>query len=161
GGCATLSGIYESRYTKYGFTGPLFPYDEETNMLVQNVTGAWYLNSSVYVTSGSTLVMRGTDVGGDCDRLLLASNADKFLNLRAHGGNLFIESTHVESWDLNSNNGSGGNDLNHWNGRSYISAISEVITDPTSTCNGSALNNMGEARLDIINSEINREWQTN
>ncbi|CAN0170231.1 unnamed protein product, partial [Hapterophycus canaliculatus] len=38
---------------------------------------------------------------------------------------------------------------------SFLSAISEVITDPTSTCNGTAKNDMGEARLDIIDSEIN------
>lgn len=41
---------------------------------------------------------------------------------------------------------------------SYISAISEVITDPSETCEGLAKNDAGEARLDIIDSEINREF---
>lgn len=40
---------------------------------------------------------------------------------------------------------------------SYITAISEVITDADETCEGMAKNDMGEARLDIIDSEINRE----
>lgn len=40
---------------------------------------------------------------------------------------------------------------------SYISAISEVVLDPTETCLGRAKTNMGEARLDILDSEINRE----
>lgn len=32
-----------------------------------------------------------------------------------------------------------------------------MITDPTETCDGAAKNDMGEARLDILDSEINRE----
>lgn len=40
---------------------------------------------------------------------------------------------------------------------SYISAITEVITDPLETCNGTAGTDMGEARLDIINTEVNRK----
>ena len=39
-------------------------------------------------------------------------------------------------------------------GRSYISAISEVITDTSETCDGRAKNDMGEARLDIEDSEV-------
>ena len=39
-------------------------------------------------------------------------------------------------------------------GRSYISAISEVIIDTSETCDGRAKNDMGEARLDIEDSEI-------
>lgn len=39
-----------------------------------------------------------------------------------------------------------------------MTAISEVITNPDETCFGTAKNNMGEARLDIIDSEINREF---
>ncbi|CAN0510296.1 unnamed protein product, partial [Scytosiphon promiscuus] len=42
-------------------------------------------------------------------------------------------------------------------GNSYISALSEVITNPAETCDGLAKNDMGEARLDILDSEINRE----
>ena len=39
-------------------------------------------------------------------------------------------------------------------GRSYISVISEIITDESETCEGNAKNTMGEARMDIIDSEI-------
>lgn len=41
--------------------------------------------------------------------------------------------------------------------RSYISAITEVITDPSLSCDGMAKDNMGEARLDILDSEVDRE----
>lgn len=41
---------------------------------------------------------------------------------------------------------------------SWISAISEVLSEPAATCPGAAKNQMGEARLDIIDSEINREY---
>ena len=39
-------------------------------------------------------------------------------------------------------------------GRSFISAISEIITDSSETCDGNAKSNMGEARMDIEDSEI-------
>ncbi|CAN0540145.1 unnamed protein product, partial [Laminaria digitata] len=39
-------------------------------------------------------------------------------------------------------------------GRSYISAISEVILDSGETCDGRAKNDMGEARMDIEDSEM-------
>lgn len=44
--------------------------------------------------------------------------------------------------------------MNYTDGRSYISALSEIITDPTEECEGKAKNDMGEARMDIIHSEI-------
>lgn len=43
---------------------------------------------------------------------------------------------------------------------SYISAISEIITNPSETCDGMAKKEMGESRLDILDSEINREWRS-
>ncbi|CAN0539588.1 unnamed protein product, partial [Laminaria digitata] len=39
-------------------------------------------------------------------------------------------------------------------GRSYISAVSEVITNDSQTCRGRAKKNMGEARMDIEDSEM-------
>ena len=39
-------------------------------------------------------------------------------------------------------------------GRSYISAVSEIITDTKEKCNGKAKKNMGEARMDIEDSEM-------
>lgn len=56
----------------------------------------------------------------------------------------------VFSWD----EAAGAYDEDHEDGRSYISVVSEVITDSDETCGGRAKNNMGEARMDIINSEI-------
>lgn len=40
---------------------------------------------------------------------------------------------------------------------SYISAISEVMYDEGVTCLERAKSNMGESRLDIYDTEINRE----
>ena len=45
-------------------------------------------------------------------------------------------------------------DADESDGRSYISAVSEVITDANNTCDGGAKNNMGEARMDIVSSEM-------
>ena len=56
----------------------------------------------------------------------------------------------VFSWD----EAAGTYDENYEDGRSYISVISEVITDPDQDCDGRAKKDMGEARMDIVNSEI-------
>lgn len=39
-------------------------------------------------------------------------------------------------------------------GRSYISVISEIVVDENETCRGKAKKTMGEARMDIVNSEM-------
>lgn len=96
----TLTDIWEFRSDKFGNKGPLYPFDEATQMISDNFTGSWYLDSSIYIIGGSKLVLRGSKFGGDCDHLLLASNPSKFINLRAHGGDLWIQGTHVESWDV-------------------------------------------------------------
>lgn len=54
------------------------------------------------------------------------------------------------SWDENANT----YDTNTDDGRSYISAVSETITDPTETCLGKAQKEMGESRMDIVDSEM-------
>ena len=54
------------------------------------------------------------------------------------------------AWDTSTNSP----DENEEDGRSYISAVSEVITDDSQTCNGRAKKNMGEARMDIEDSEM-------
>ena len=56
----------------------------------------------------------------------------------------------VFAWDTSSN----GPDKDEDDGRSFISAISEVITDSSETCNGKAKKTMGEARMDIEDSEM-------
>lgn len=38
--------------------------------------------------------------------------------------------------------------------RSYISAISEIVLDESETCDGRAKQTMGEARMDIVSSEM-------
>ena len=54
------------------------------------------------------------------------------------------------AWDTSNN----AVDEDEDDGRSYISAISEVITDSSETCSGNAKNTMGEARMDIEDSEM-------
>ena len=54
------------------------------------------------------------------------------------------------SWDTSTN----APDRNEDDGRSYISAVSEVITDDSQTCEGRANENAGEARMDIEDSEM-------
>ena len=56
----------------------------------------------------------------------------------------------VFAWDTSKN----APDEDEDDGRSYISAVSEVITDSSEKCNGRAKNEMGEARMDIEDSEM-------
>lgn len=72
-----------------------------------------------------TLKIRGISVGGD---------ADEVVNLRAHGGLLDIDSTHILSWDTNSQS---VDDVIE-DGRSYIFCLSEVLTDLEEKCEGRA-----------------------
>ncbi|CAM9326086.1 unnamed protein product [Ectocarpus sp. 12 AP-2014] len=144
GGCFTLTEIWESG------SRPLYPLDPTTNERVDYVTGVWLLTEELYVTDGVILQVHGTDRGGDCDELRLLSDETTFINLRAHGGSFSFLGTKVVSW----NEGKGTVDTNHEDGRSYISAVSEVIYDPNQTCNGTAKSEMGEARMDVIDSEI-------
>ena len=54
------------------------------------------------------------------------------------------------SWDTDNN----APDEDEDDGRSYISAVSEIITDEDEDCEGRAKNTMGEARMDIVDSEM-------
>ncbi|CAM9470339.1 unnamed protein product, partial [Choristocarpus tenellus] len=150
GGCTNLTSIYEARSDNLGPKGPLYYFDLNSNTITDTWTGTWYLESTFYIEGDSLLELKGTSIGGDVDRLLMKSDANGFINLRAYGGRLLIENTVVTSWDISA----GGVDTNYDDGRSYISAITETILDPTLSCDGMALNNKGEARLDILNSEI-------
>ncbi|CAM9854026.1 unnamed protein product, partial [Sphacelaria rigidula] len=58
--------------------------------------------------------------------------------------------TQVTSWDTQTHSPDMRTDM----GRSYISAISEVITDKNETCIGTAKTDAGEARMDIEHSEM-------
>lgn len=52
------------------------------------------------------------------------------------------------AWDEDAN----GYRKDYEGGRSYISVISEIVDGET--CDGKAKNTMGEARMDIVSSEI-------
>ncbi len=55
----TLTDIYESRLDKEGNKGPLYPFDETTKETTDTVTGSWYLESDLYISQGSKLVVQG------------------------------------------------------------------------------------------------------
>lgn len=82
--------------------------------------------------------------------LKLRSDSSVIVNVRAHGGSLDFMNTKVTSWDPAT--GDVGTDWE--DGRSYISAISEVLLDSAEVCEGAAKNSMGEARMDVEGSEI-------
>ena len=56
----------------------------------------------------------------------------------------------VFGWDTYNNTP----DVNETDGRSYISAVSEIVVNDTQACEGNAKSTMGEARMDIEDSEI-------
>lgn len=126
--CVTLSDIIE----KF----PSAPVSEVS-------PGIFFLEEDLYVLDGVTLSIKDVE-------LRLKSDNTTYINLRAHGGSINIENSKVHSWDSSIN----GPDENIEDGRSYISAISEIVTDTELVCNGQAKNTMGESRLDISNSEI-------
>eukprot|EP00752_Nemacystus_decipiens_P007150 g6403.t1 len=146
GGCVTLGDIWEYRAGK----APLYAVDPVSGAVSANATGTWLLEEELYVEDGITLQVYGSGSGGDADELRLLSTNETFINLRAHGGNLDFVNTSVFSWDTMTNSP----DTNETDGRSYISAISEIVTDLNETCAGMAKSTMGEARMDIESSEI-------
>ncbi|CAM9999100.1 unnamed protein product, partial [Ectocarpus sp. 13 AM-2016] len=137
GGCAALTRIHES----LGPLSPLYPLE---------TPGEWMLDEYLYVLDGITLKNYGTNIGGDCDYLKLRSDSSVIVNVRAHGGSLDLMSTKFTSWDP----ATGDADSDSGDGRSYISAISEVLVDSAEECEGSAKNSMGEARMDVEGSDI-------
>ncbi|AAB63806.1 GP-1, partial [Ectocarpus fasciculatus virus a] len=137
GGCASPTTIYEA----LGDASPLFPLE---------TAGEWMLSESLHVLDGITLNLYGTDVGGDVDYIKLRSDSEMTVSIRAHGGSLDLLNTKVTSWDSSK----GDVDTDWSDGRSFLSAISEVVLDTSETCVGSAKNDMGEARMDIENCEI-------
>ncbi|CAM9590634.1 unnamed protein product, partial [Hapterophycus canaliculatus] len=88
-------------------------------------------------------------IGGDCDELRIQSTgSDDYHEVRGHGGSLYFENTIVTSWDTPNNEPQEV----HENGRSFLNCVSEKLTGET--CDGAAKNEMGECRMDIINTEI-------
>ena len=62
----------------------------------------------------------------------------------------FLPNSQVFSWDTSAN----AVDEDEDDGRAYISAVSEIIIDDDEDCDGKAKSNMGEARMDIEDSEM-------
>ncbi|CAM9370594.1 unnamed protein product, partial [Hapterophycus canaliculatus] len=158
GGCVTVDQIWTARGggTKTGAKAPLYAVDPVNGSYSSVITGTWLLEEDLYVEDGITLKVWGNASGGYADELRLKStpavggmNAT-YINLRAHGGSLDFENTKVVGWDTVNND----YDMDETDGRSYISAVSEIVVDPTETCEGNAKNTMGEARMDIVSSEM-------
>ena len=61
-----------------------------------------------------------------------------------------ITTPKVFAWDTDNN----AVDKDEDDGRSFISVLSEVITDDDEDCDGKAKNEMGEGRMDIEDSEM-------
>ncbi|CAN0304316.1 unnamed protein product, partial [Ectocarpus sp. 4 AP-2014] len=86
-------------------------------------------------------------VGGNCAELRIRSTSGSdFFEIRGHGGNLYFEDTIVTSWDVDGRKPQE----TYEDGRSFIRCVSEVLTG-ADTC---AKNDMGECRMDIIDSEM-------
>eukprot|EP00752_Nemacystus_decipiens_P005724 g5181.t1 len=159
-GCLTLTKLYDWLATA--------PDDVPTEMLLTvdpnteaadtsataSPTGVWLLDTSVEVTNGVTFEIKGTAIGGDCDELKFSSTVKKWNRIMGHGGNIDIDSTYVRSWDATKT-------LDHIfkeqddgsSPRSFISCVSEVLF-PDETCDGTAQNDMGECRMDIVDSTV-------
>ncbi|CAM9504384.1 unnamed protein product, partial [Ascophyllum nodosum] len=69
-----------------------------------------------------------------------------YYEVRGHGGNLSFKGTKVTSWDTDS----GEEQTTYSGGRSFINCISEELAGDD--CDGAAKNDMGECRMDIIDS---------
>jgi len=137
GGCISPSEIYNS-FNGSKTASPLYSLE----------TGVWNLDSDFYIEDGVTLVLIGKERGGEVDELRMLSNNEKFVNLRGHGGNILMDGTKVFSW----NNYTQSVDENQDDGRAYISCLSEKLSEET--CDGAAKKDMGECRLDVLNTEL-------
>ncbi|CAB1102838.1 MEP19 [Ectocarpus sp. CCAP 1310/34] len=160
-GCLTLTKLYDWLATEPADvpTGMLLTVDSTTETAVSGTTatptGIWLLDTSVVITNGVTFEIKGTSIGGDCDELKFSSTKKAWNRIMGHGGNIDIESTVVRSWDASKT-------LEHilkdaddgTTNRSFISCVSEVVIDADETCDGTAQNDMGECRMDIIDSTV-------
>jgi poly(beta-D-mannuronate) C5 epimerase len=132
GGAATLSDIKAAL--------PNAPLD-----LVDSVNSYWLLRANLQIADGCTLVLHGTEVGGDVNALLLQSNnstnAGSFVGIIADWGVIDIQNTSISSWDTAVN---GPDTEFETFGRAFIRVRSRLET------NGVPL----ESRMDILNSDI-------
>lgn len=104
----------------------------------------WLLGANVLLTTGSTLRLHGSRVGGDVDELRLKSDngaSASFVALTADHGTFDIRATRVTSWDATVN----GPDVQHENGRAFIRARSRMRSMMLIPL---------QSRMDIVDSEI-------
>lgn len=150
GGCATLTTLYEGQ----GSNGELYILDEDGEITDGDPTGYWLLARDLRIVDGVTLYVHGAEADGDADILRLQSNGpDDFYEVRAHGGSLSFKNTKVTSWDTDSRK----EQTTYEDGRSFINCVSEVKAGDD--CDGAAKNDMGECRMDIIDSTMgNLGW---
>ncbi|CAN0056924.1 unnamed protein product [Pylaiella littoralis] len=153
-GCFTPTDLYNFRgVEKDGSSkGPLYVMDDNGEKVVAptTITNKWLLEAELYVEGGAVFYCKGTDVGGDCDEFRIRSNgADDYYEVRGHGGSLYFENTIVTSWNTTTNSPQE----TYEGGRSFVNCVSEREHegDP---CDGQAKNDMGECRMDLINSEV-------
>lgn len=126
--CITIEDVYDQLQGK----PPVFKVDNST----------YYITEDLYILDGITLVIKNKNIR-------LKSDAESYMNLRGHGGSILIEDSKITSWDPSTE----GPDENVEDGRSYISCISEMLVSDLE-CIGSAKNEMGEGRLDVVRSEV-------
>ena len=126
--CITIEDVYDQLQGG----PPIYQVDNST----------YYITEDLYILDGITLVIKDKDIR-------LKSDSESFLNLRGHGGSILIEDSTITSWDP----ATEGPDENVEDGRSYISCVSEMLVSDL-TCIGSAKNEMGECRLDVVRSEV-------
>ncbi|CAM9685419.1 unnamed protein product [Ectocarpus fasciculatus] len=151
GGCFTISDLYawQGFYNNGNSKGPVFVLDsnDRVDETATTTTGKWLLTADLFVTGGATFYCRGKGVGGNCAELRIRSTSGTdFFEIRGHGGNLYFEDTIVTSWDVDGRKPQE----TYKDGRSYIRCVSEVLTGQATCAKG----NMGECRMDIIDSEM-------
>jgi parallel beta-helix repeat protein len=103
----------------------------------------WLLKANLRITGGGTLLLHGSEIGGDTDEFRLLSNNSPASHVRINPrwGTLDIRWTRVRSWDA----AAGTSDNDTSNGRAYIHAESFLEADGVTA---------RESRMDIADSEI-------
>ncbi|CAM9161226.1 unnamed protein product [Ectocarpus sp. 13 AM-2016] len=150
GGCATLTDIYTAQ-GGHNDDGPLFVLDSNDNVVGGSPTGYWLLMRDIHVEEDSLLQVHGPDAGGDARVLRIQSTGSSdYYEIRGHGGSLSFMDTKVTSWDTDEKEVN----TNYEKERSFIRCVSEELADNPDTCDGHAVNHMGECRMDIIRSEM-------
>ncbi|CAM9489433.1 unnamed protein product [Ectocarpus fasciculatus] len=152
-GCFTMTDLYNFRGTENDGSskGPVYILDDDGTKLdiPEGITNNWLLAAELYITGGGVFYCKGTSAGGDCNQLRIQSTgSDDFHEVRGHGGSLYFEDTIVTSWDTPNKQPQE----TYLGGRSFLNCVSEKLTGDD--CEGNAKNEMGECRMDIINTEI-------